>query len=293
LEARVHWLSVSHTSGAAPDIITVFANPAGLDQGTYTGSITITPLPSAAATNGPITIPVSLAVSAPAISPGGIVDGAIFQTAVSAGSIASIFGVNLADTTASAQSTPLPTTLGGVQVLVDGIPVPLFYVSPSQINVQLPPGIVGNVPVNVVRGGRIGTTTTANLLPEAPEIFVMAGSRGAVLNQDYSLNSTLNPAPIGSVITIFATGLGNTNPPLAAGQAGLAVAPFNVTSSPVTVLINGQSVPALFSAVAPGFVGLYQVNVLIPNDSLIGVSVPLQVQINGQFSNTVVIATKR
>ncbi len=147
-------------------------------------------------------------------------NAAIFKTSLSPGSIVSVFGTNLSNSTASATNTPLPTTLAGTQVLVDDIPAPLFYVSPSQINLQLPSGSGGSVTVKVISGTTTGVTTTILLSNESPGIFITSGTQGAVLNQDSSVNSPTNPAPVGSVIVIYATGLGTTSPPLAAGQVG-------------------------------------------------------------------------
>ena len=218
-------------------------------------------------------------------------DAAIFGATVSSGSIVSLFGSNLSTNTASASSIPLPTTLAGTQVLVNGLPVPLFYVSPSQINLQLPTGLSETVTVQVISGTTTGVASTAIVIAESPEIFVTSGTQGAVLNQDYTPNSATNPAAVGSAILIYATGLGSTNPPLNAGEAGSSTAPFNVTVNPVTVLVNGQGIPALFSAVAPGFAGLFQINAMIPAGTPISNSVSLQIQINGQSSNTVTFST--
>ncbi len=137
--------------------------------------------------------------------------------------------MNLAATTVSATSTPLPTSLGGTTVTISGTAtggtpftgvIPLFYVSPLQINAQIPPNLVGSVTITVVSGTTTGVSTTVTLNSVSPGIFVASGTQGAILNQDFSPNSSTNPAASGSVILIYATGLGPTNPPLAAGQAG-------------------------------------------------------------------------
>jgi uncharacterized protein (TIGR03437 family) len=107
------------------------------------------------------------------------------------------------------------------------------------------------------------------------------------------LNSAANPAAEGSVIQIFASGLGATNPPLAAGQAPNSGPPFNVTVSPVTVLINGKTAAVQFSGAAPGFAGLFHVNAMVPFSTGAGNSVPLQIQIDGKMSNIAAFAAKR
>jgi uncharacterized protein (TIGR03437 family) len=117
-------------------------------------------------------------------------------------------------------------------------------------------------------------------------------TQGAIVNQDSSFNSTANPAPAGSVIQIFATGLGETNPPLPAGEAASIQPPYNVTVNPVTVWIDGQRADVQFSGAAPGFAGLFQINAIVPRSALQGNSVPLQIQVNGKQSNTVTLATR-
>jgi adhesin/invasin len=231
------------------------------------------------------------AVNSPAVLPGGVVSAATLDGDVSPGSIVTLFGVNLATAAASAQSTPLPTSLGGTFVSVNGTAAPLFYVSPSQINLQLPTGMAGNLTTTVTSENSTGVTTVAVVATESPAIFVIGGQQGAVLNQDFSLNSPSNPASIGSFVEVFATGLGATNPPLSAGQVGTSTGPYNVTVNPVTVLINGVGAPVAFAGAAPGFAGLFQINAVIPEATPAG-SVSLQIQINGKSSNTVTIATK-
>jgi hypothetical protein len=105
------------------------------------------------------------------------------------------------------------------------------------------------------------------VLPEAPSIFRGGLTQGAIMNQDYSFNSAANPAPAGSVIQIFATGLGETNPPLPAGEAASTQPPYNVTVNPVAVWIGGQRADVQFSGVAPGFAGLFQINAIVPRSS--------------------------
>jgi uncharacterized protein (TIGR03437 family) len=222
---------------------------------------------------------------------GGIVNAATFGSTIGAGSIVTLFGTNLAGTTASASTYPLPSQLAGTQVLVNGTPVPLFYVSPAQINLQLPTGLSGDLSVSVLSGTEAGGNSTLTVVPEAPSIFTGNLTQG-IMNQDSSFNSTANPAPAGSVIQIFATGLGETDPPLAAGVAANIQPPYNLTINPVTVWIGGQRAEVQFSGVAPGFAGLFQVNAIVPRSGLQGNSVPLQIQVDGKKSNTVTLATK-
>jgi adhesin/invasin len=296
-----NWLSVSTTTDTTPVTLSVSVNTTNLAQGGYNGTITLKPLSSANATNSQVVIQVGLAISAPAVEPGGVVNAAIFSTSISPGSIISLFGVNLATSTVSAPSTPLPTTLGGTQVLVNGVAAPLFYVSPTQVNAQLPDGISGTVTITVISGTITGVTTTVQVTSFSPGIFAVAGaqgqigapnSQGAILNSDLTPNSSTNPAASGSVIVIYATGLGPTTPPLAAGQPGSSSAPYNTLANPVTVSVNGQSAAVSFEGAAPGFVGLFQINASIPAGTPPGNSVPVQLSVLGVSSNAVTICVK-
>jgi adhesin/invasin len=289
-----NWLSISPTSGVTPSTLTVSAASASLAKGIYLGNITITALTSANPINSPQSLLVALAVSAPVIGQNGIVDGAGFASVISSGGIASLFGTNLAASTASAAAVPLPTTLGGTQVLVNGVPAPLFYVSPTQINFQMPPEPVGaSMAVTVVSGGITSLQATVGIAAAGPGIFTVNSNgqgQGAVLNQDYSVNSAQNPAAAGSVIQIFASGLGLTNPPIAAGQPGSA-SPLDFTVNTPVVTIAGVPATVLFSGLAPTFVGLYQVNVQVPTGTASGPA-SLQIQINGQTSNSATVAIR-
>ncbi len=292
------WLAVSPLTGVAPSQLTVSVSPGSLAVGVYNGTITITPTPGSNASNGPQAVAVTLAVGVPVINRGGIVNAASFarDAIVSSGSLVSLFGSNLAQGTEVAAAQPLPRTLAGTQVLVNDVAAPLFFVSPTQINFQMPVEALGvQVPVIVVAGGVRGLTEAAFVAPVAPGIFSATPGgtgQGAVLNQDFTLNSAQNPAHPGSVIQIFATGLGATNPPISTGQPGSSAPPFNSTAQTPAVLINGVSAEVLFSAVAPGFVGLYQVNAKVPANTPAGDAVALQIGANTQLSNTVSIAVR-
>lgn len=240
-----------------------------------------------------------LAPGTPLITRNGIVNSASLSAdaVISPGSIASAFGVNLSTDVAVATQVPLPLVLNNTQLFVNGAPVPLFYVSQKQINFQLPTGIADNAAVVQVQSGSIlSPFTEAHVAPAAPGIFFSAApptmAQGAILNEDSSRNGPSNPAAAGSVIQIFTTGLGSTDPPIFTGQLGASSPPFNNTVVKPTVLINGVDSPVLFSAVAPEFIGLYQVNVQIPASIQSSPAATLQLQMNGQNSNIVTVAVQ-
>jgi uncharacterized protein (TIGR03437 family) len=293
-----NWLAISPTSGTAPANVTVTMTPGGVAAGLYTGRIVIT-VPGAA--NSPFTIAVTLAVGAPQVGDNGVVNGASFSrdAVVAFGSIASLFGVRLAPPGALAVATqlPLPVELAGTRVLVNEVAAALFFVSPQQINFLIPPDLpagTAQVQVAVISNGVRGLTGIARVAAEVPGIFTATPGGtgpGAVLNQDFSLNTATNPAAAGSIIQIFATGLGPVDPPVAAGRPAGSDPPSRTLAAPV-VLINGVAADVLFSGLAPGFVGLYQVNARVPAATPAGAAVSLQIQIGGRSSNQVTIAVR-
>ena len=177
------------------------------------------------------------------------------------------------DRTASFSSVPISTALGDVQVTVGGTPAPLLYVSPSQINFQVP----GATPVNVFKEIQVSQVSTGQVLAswlfqidaESPGLFTIDGSGSgqiAALNQDGSLNSGVNPAKAGSVVTLYATGQGLISgmPPDGAPAHGLV----ETSQTPQVFINSGYVSPGnvLYSGLAPEFVGLWQINFKIPSD---------------------------
>ena len=285
-----NWLSLSSASGITGSPISVAADSAGLAAGAYQGSITISAPDSV---NGSATIPVSLIVGAPTV----VVSGASFlsEPGVSPGMLAVLFGSNLADMAALAPPGTLPTLLRNTQVLVNGVAAPLFYVSPQQINFQVPLGTSGpTAQVVVASNGILGQAATVNLAAEAPGIFTIPGTdRGAILNQDSTLNSAENPAQAGSVIQIFATGLGAVNPVVPAGQPA-PLSPLSETVTAPVVRIGGIPAEITYSGLAPGTAGVYQVNARIPAEIQASPDLlqQIQIQIGTATSNAVTVVVQ-
>jgi uncharacterized protein (TIGR03437 family) len=212
-------------------------------------------------------------VAFPAIAPGGIVDGASFFAPPAPGGIFSVFGANFSAATESFSTVPLPTTLAGVSLEINGAAVPLYLVSPGQINAQLPFDTVPG-PANAVIVTPAGRTaaTSFNVLPAAPAIFLAV------------------PAGNG-VITAYVTGLGAVSPAIPTGNP----APLDVLSNalaPLTATLGGVPATVQFAGLAPGFIGLGQVNILIPQDAPKGDAVPLVLETNGQKSKPAPVAIR-
>jgi uncharacterized protein (TIGR03437 family) len=295
-----NWLSVTPSTGVAPVTETVSVASSTLVAGTYTGTITISAVNSPGITNSPQTITVTLNVGTPLINAGGVVNAASYASGVSVapGSIASLFGVRLATATVSAPGLPLPTALAGTQVFVNGSTTgaPLFSVAPTQINFQMPVESTSTTAsVVVVSNGLTSPALMVSSGTAAAGIFTAnsAGSgQAAAVNSDGSANSATNPAAAGSLISIYTTGLGLTNPAVITGQTGAGVEPLNRTVVTPTVTINGVSGTVQFSGLAPGFVGLNQLNVFIPQGTPAGPAVNVQVTLPGVASNLAMIAVK-
>jgi uncharacterized protein (TIGR03437 family) len=187
-------------------------------------------------------------------------------------------------------SGKLPTQLGGTQVLINGTPAPLLYASGGQLNATMPyeAGAAGATTIQVASYGLRSDVWSVPLAPSAPALFTVASTgvgQAAVLNQDNSVNSPSNPAGVGTVVQIFATGGGQTEP--AGITGGLSGAAGNSTLLPVSVTIGGADAPVTYHGSAPGEVsGLLQVNAVVPSASPAGPAVPILINVGGGQSQS-------
>jgi uncharacterized protein (TIGR03437 family) len=232
-----------------------------------------------------------LVFSQPVVSPGGVVNAATFVSPVSPGSLVSIFGSNLAPQTASASTIPLPPSLDGVTVQFNGVTAPLLFVSSSQINAQLPWEVPATGAVNVVvmNNGSPSAPQSVAIGPYSPGVFA-SGNHAIAIHQDGSLVAPVgvlsqyasSPASAGETISVLATGLGPVNPPGITGNNSLDT--MRMTTSTLVVLIGGVPAQVSFSGLSPQFVGVDQMNVVVPATAPSGSSVPLQIQLGGLTS---------
>jgi uncharacterized protein (TIGR03437 family) len=220
----------------------------------------------------------------PAISSGGVVNAASSTAHVSPGALATVFGSNFTGSGLDAiASLPLPSSLGGVSVQVNGIAAPVLYSSSNQINFQIPWEIpAGSATVLVSTNGFASAAVNITVQAAAPGLFVQ-GSHAVVQNSDYSLNSSSNPAKVGGTILAYLTGAGAvSNQPADGAAAGAS--PLSAVTSTVSATIGGQNAQVSFAGLAPGFVGLWQVNIVVPSGLAQG-NFPLSVTVDGQTSN--------
>jgi uncharacterized protein (TIGR03437 family) len=178
------------------------------------------------------------------------------------------------------------------------VDVPIFYASPLQINAQLPSDLPANTRLQAavkVRQGIVEVLTvpeTITLALTGPGIFVVnAAGQGAILDGLGRLVDSQTPAKVGDTVAVFGTGLGATQPAVAPGQAAPGNPPATVVTLP-TVRIGGLPAPVVFAGLAPGFVGLYQINVQIPPGTPAGSAVELVLTQSGTDSNKVTLAIR-
>jgi uncharacterized protein (TIGR03437 family) len=242
---------------------------------------------------------ISFGIQAPAlkgsgvyINPQGILNGGSFAptgSAIAPGEFVSIFGSGLAAATATA-SPPYPASLGGVTVKINDTLAPLTLVSANQVNLLVPYGVTGSTATVVVtNSGTASNSMTVPLAASAPGVFSQdsTGSGiGAILHANNSLVTTANPAKRGETIQIYLTGLGAVAPPVPDGAAGVSD-PLSKTVSPAAVYLNGQKATVVYSGLAPGLPGLYQMNVTIPSGLVLGTGpAVLAIQTAEAFTDT-------
>ena len=211
----------------------------------------------------------------------------------------SIFGRGLGPqqgVSAAAAGGYMPTELAGSRVWFGGLPVPLLYVSDSQIN-GVVPGHIGTMMATMTVLTAEGTSQDFQtwLAESAPAVFTVDQSgvgQGAILNQDLTLNSPSNPAARGSVIAIYGTGGGETSPEFGDGQIVPGASPLAFGNP--WVVIDGVTATVLYAGTAPGLInGGMQVNVSIPTTVNPGPSVPLYLWGGGYHSQSgVTVAIK-
>jgi uncharacterized protein (TIGR03437 family) len=233
---------------------------------------------------------------------------------VTPGSYVAIYGNRLSGSgSAVAGAIPLPASLGGTQVWLGGVPMPLLYAGPGQVNALVPQALNANTSYQLVvqRGTTISTPAPVTVTGFQPGIYTsdLSGSgQGVVEIAGTSLlaapaSATGRPAVRGSdYLVIFATGLGpvsgSNGEPAPADGAGASLSTLFATRAVVSANIGGVNAPVSFAGLTPSLVGLYQVNVLVPGATATGNAVPLSIAVvdpatgRSTVSNTVTISVQ-
>jgi uncharacterized protein (TIGR03437 family) len=219
-------------------------------------------------TSAGLSNPVAFAVNpvAPFADSAGILNSGSWTRSIAPGSLISIFGTNLSTGTASAAATPLPFELAGSSIVVNGSPAPLLYVSPTQINAQVPYETRTGAASLTIKSGKVtGEPVAFNVVANGPGVMMIPQTNHA-LGVNYpegSINSAQHPATPGEFLILYIIGQGQVDNPVPTGAA----APFSPLSNalaPVRAIIGGQDAQVLFAGLLPGYVGVLQVNLLVP-----------------------------
>ena len=219
---------------------------------------------------------VNVAIQAPSFTPSGVYiyptgvvnagSSAWFTSGVAPGELITIYGSNLAPTVAS--DSTFPFQLNGVQVMVNNRPAPIYYVSPGQVSAMVPFGTTEiAASIQVINNGEKSNTVSSWVNLTSPGAFTNPpGGTGytAALHPDYSVVSPSKPAQPGETVSVYVTGLGDVSPAVADGAPG-PTSPFSTTTNTLTIYIGGTAAATSFVGLAPGLVGLYQINVQIPS----------------------------
>ena len=242
---------------------------------------------------------VTASTATPIVSAGGIVNAASYAPMIAPGAFIAIYGANFGATNVES-GTPFPETLGNTQVLLGGQPLPLYFTSTGQIDAIVPYNIAPNSVQQVIvqTGTAYSQPQTVQVGAAQPGVFTQNQSGtgpGDILGQKSggvpSLNTAANPASVGDYLWIYCTGLGTVTPSVPAGSAA-STTTLSYTDNTVTATVGGINAQVLFSGLAPGWVGLYQVNVIVPAGVAPGSNVPVVLTAAVAASAAVTVAIK-
>ena len=272
--------------------------PTGVVEAPVLGSITaaftrsLVVLPSrseivALTTSGITVLPPNYdaSVAAPFIS--SVVSAADLKSPVVPGGLMAALGTNLSGINEATSEVPLPTVIGDSCLTVNGAPVHMIFVSPTQVNAQMPAQASGNVAIVMHTPGGVSNTYFLTLLTAAPSVFLTTldgvPNVPAVVRWNNGLVVTsTNPVHRGDILTVYLTGLGAVNPPVNDGDPG-PLDPLSTTLLTPTVKIGGVDASVLFSGLVPGYVGWYVLNISVSDSTPQGLSVPLTIT-EGDFT---------
>jgi uncharacterized protein (TIGR03437 family) len=270
--------------------VTAVPNP-GFKFGHWTGDLSGSYQSGVVTVSAPESV-VAQMITVPYIAPAGILNGVgpTPSTAVAPGSIISIFGQSLASVVQLGPVNPLAQSLAGTTVTINNSILPLIFISPTQINAQLPSSLAdGNYTLEVQNTGQPEITGTLTIARDAPGLFVSTiGSTAYAIafHADGSLVTTSSPAAAGETISMLGTGFGPYQKPIFDGFFPPNPPP---AVSDSVVLSVGSAKPTAASTAAPGFTGVVSTKFEVPSGLPSGTSVPVFVSINGVDSNTVML----
>jgi uncharacterized protein (TIGR03437 family) len=267
------WLTAGASTSNSSNQVTLQASAAGLADGVYNATLLIE-APDAVPQFFEVPV-VFLVGNTTGIAITQLSNGASFQPGFAPGMILSVFGSQLAPSTRSASSLPLPSTLAGVSASVNGVPTPFYYASPTQLNVQIPYETGNGVAVLGVNNNGQVVSASFSVTPAAPGIFTNP-------NQPQALVPVSTGAP-GDTLQLFITGEGVVSPPLPDGATPFLATPVNLLPQPllpVSVTVGGMSAQIAFIGIPSGLAGTTQINFVIPGNVPTGAQ-PVVVTVGG------------
>jgi len=229
--------------------------------------------------------------STPLLTPNGTLNAfsPVVGAAIAPGTIIQIYGSNLAGQAGTASAIPLPNKINSTSVLIGGLQAPLYYVSPGQINAQVPFELSAGSQYQVIvnANGALSTPNPIQLSPDAPGIAVFTAGQVIAQHLDGSLVQETSPAAPGEIIVFYAAGLGQTNQTIDSGTAS----PSGNLAEPLdtpTLTVGGIPVTnILFAGLTPTLVGLYQVDFQVPATAPNGDLQMILTQATGDSNTTV------
>ncbi len=253
------WLSVSPMSGTGPGSITLSASAAGLSPGAYTAVLSIA---SPSALPQVVNVVVTLTVGgSTAMSIAGLVNNFSGGLTAAPGMIAAVFGTGLAPDGSKylAPGIPLPLSMGGVSATVNGVTAPLYYVSPTQVNLQIPYETgAGTAVLAINNNGQIATSSFP-VAVTAPGVYPTA--------LDNSTGNLVTSVTPGEVLLLYMTGDGDVTPTLATGATparSTNPSTYPKPRQPVSATVGGVPATLLFQAIPYGLAGATQIDLTVP-----------------------------
>jgi uncharacterized protein (TIGR03437 family) len=210
-----------------------------------------------------------------------VVNAADLTSNIAPGGLITLFGSQLSPVNLASAEMPLPTALANSCLTVNGLPMPILFVSPTQVNAQMPFEAVGDVTLMLATPGGVSDNYNLVVQTNAPSIFRVPAPNNTttptiIRNDDHELVTASHPIHrnANEALVIYTTGLGVTAPAVASGSPSPAN-PLAVALTAPTVTLGGASLPVLYYGLAPGEVGVYQINVSVPGSVPLGLDVPL------------------
>lgn len=273
--ANPNWLTAQLATNG--ESVTITADPTTLPPGSYQGAVTI----ASNAANSSVVVPVQFTVEvegAPVAYAGAAVNNGDFLPgeSLAQGDIAAVFGDQLTEGALAYPSggPPLPTNINGTQVFVNNTAAPLFFISGGQIDFEVPFEVSpGPATIHIVRNGQVGNMIYVDIAASEPRFLLYNGGPYAVVNTPDSppvvTGIPTHPAKAGDILIVYAIGMGQTTPAIQTGEAAPTKPLDNVPNVKVcfggnTPFAKADCFTPSFAGLSPNFVGLYQLNVMVP-----------------------------